>query len=180
MISKMVRVTLYGPRTLLSETTALLQSLGIMHIDQASPDLRMGYYPLEKDRAEAASLIELETLLERLKKILLLVPPPAEHTPLEPPPREFSPTDKDLSALLEELLQRAEGMHRQLQEVREEFDLLTKYERVIEGLAPLLEGIESSPYLDMVGVTFERGGSDILPLLRQALTSGIHGGGLER
>jgi V/A-type H+-transporting ATPase subunit I len=170
VIARMVRVHLYGPRPLLSRAAALLQDLGVMHIDRPPPETRWGFRPLQEEVSGTRAAIEAETLLERLKKILLLLPaPPRERFPADASLEEVDPSGPEFTALLSELLAEAEKIHLRLKAAREERSLLQKYENVIRTLAPLMESVSSSPELEMVGITLDRDGGEVLPLIRQAL-----------
>jgi V/A-type H+-transporting ATPase subunit I len=166
----MVRVHLYGPRPLLPRAAALLQDLGVMHIDRPPPETRWGFRPLQEEVSGTREAIETETLLERLKKILLLLPaPPPERFPADASLEEVDPSVPEFTAPLSEIIAEAEKIHLRLKAAREEKSLLQKYENVIRTLAPLMESVNSSPELEMVGITFDRDAGEILPLIRQAL-----------
>lgn len=171
MITTMRRIRIYGPRPLLGETTHLLQELGVMHIDRPEPKTRWGFRPFEGEESRARELVDLEALYERLKKILLLLPPPSGEGLL--PDRglqEIGPRDPLFRNTVADLLTRAEKLHLEVKRIGEEESLLRKYERVIGTLAPILEGISSSPHLEMIGITVDRtNGVDVIGLIEEAL-----------
>ncbi len=170
MISPMCRVRMFGPRPLLTEATALLHEMGVVHIDTPPPELCLGFRPVEEDDEGSRELVELETLLERLRKVLLLIPPrPEEGFPADRSLLDADVASPEFSEEISGLATGAEGLHLALKESREEKDLLEKYQKVIRSLAPLLEGVATSPHLEMVGITIDRGAIDLIPLLRQAL-----------
>jgi V/A-type H+-transporting ATPase subunit I len=171
MITTMRRIRIYGPRPLLGETTHLLQELGVVHIDRPEPQTRWGFRPFEGEDSHTRELVDLEALHERLKKILLLLPPPSgEGLPPDRGLQETGPRDPRFRDTVAELLTRAEKLHLRLKKIRGEGALLRKYEKVIGTLAPILEGISSSPSLEMVGITVDRtNGSDAIGLIEEAL-----------
>ena len=169
MISPMVPISLYGPSPLLSQVTGLLQEAGVMHVEPPTAGTRLGFRPGDPNGLSAAQQNENEALLDRLKKILLLLPPSRNVEDTAVCVKTLDPDSPEATAVLAGLLAEAESIHRRLKESREELSLLRKYDQVIRTLSPILEGIPSSQHLDIVGVTFDRSGGDVIALVRQAL-----------
>jgi V/A-type H+-transporting ATPase subunit I len=169
MITRMCRLRIYGPMPLLEETTSLLQELGVVHVERPAPQACWGFRPLEAEGDKARELVEMETLLERLRKILLLLPPPPGGFPPDADLQRLLPGGASLPETLSGLLGEAEELHQKLKELRGEKALLRKYERVVRSLAPIMERVQASPQLELVGITIDRSAVDAVALIREAL-----------
>ena len=114
MITKMTEVGIFGPKTLLEGVTELLQDLGTVHIERPPARRGLGFLPFETDGHEARKLVELETLLERLEKSLLLLPERSGGSPPDDDGDAFDPSDDSFTARMADLLGEAEEHHLRL------------------------------------------------------------------
>src|SRR5574337_565435 len=181
MIEPMVKVRLVSPRTRMDHVTAVLQEVGVLHID--STPIEVGEIPLrpqvmnEWARQRRA---ELERLHEDLRRLLLLLPgiPSNERmtTQSTRPPVLSEEGLTHLAGRVREIGRQIDDLATRLKTSEEELALLSKYERALTGLAPFLQFIQNIEELDYLGMTLdEREGSrDLLPLLREMMATITH------
>ncbi|NGZ10741.1 MAG: hypothetical protein CV088_15365 [Nitrospira sp. LK70] len=181
MIEPMVKVRLVSPRTRVEQVTAVLQEVGLLHID--STPIEAGEIPLRPQgmsKCVRQRRAELERLHEDLRRLLLLLPGvPSNERLIAQSPRQPVLTEEGLTHLADrvrEIGRHIDDLATKLKTSEEELALLSKYERALAGLAPFLQFIQKSEELDHLGVTLEEGkeSRDLLPLLRELMAKITH------
>ncbi len=169
----MVKATLVGPRRLLPATLDLLHSLGMVHIDpfpipaqhRLSGALRV---PVEEDesRLQRGELIALRDRISRLRVSL-------PHDRSGPLPAWLLSADIAAADLTGELARAekevipAADAHR---EAKEELATLSRYQKVLAALYPLLQEVVEVQHLELLGVILERRRMEVLPLLEKEVS----------
>lgn len=182
MIIPMARIRIVGPKTLLPPVTAALQEAGSVQVDSEDSDIARirddlpAARRLVPDEGERQARERLESLLDRVRKLLLLLPPEPEKPPLPaatpPPPL---PADSDAASLtpisqkLTSVASRLEALLRKRRIHADELSLFARYDKVLRVLAPLIAGVRESRDLECTGLAIQAGERDALPLLEEAL-----------
>ncbi|MDF0650692.1 MAG: hypothetical protein CV081_02360 [Nitrospira sp. LK265] len=176
MIEPMVKVRLVSPRTQVEHVTAVLQEVGVLHIDSTPIEAReIPLRPHVMNECVRQRRAELERLHEDLRRLLLLLPGiPSDERLTARSTRQPELTEVGLAHLtgrVGEIGRHIDDLVTRLKASEEELALLSKYERALAGLTPFLQFIQKSEELDHLGVTFEEGDEsrDLLPLLRELM-----------
>ncbi len=174
----MLKVTLVGPRRLLVAVLDLLHSQGNVHLDPfpipAQHRVSGAILPTP-ERAEnrdlAARLLALRDRVARLRSVLPQSPAASPISPSSLPLWLLSPSvsAEDLTESLakaeEEIAPVAEAQRR----LREETANLSRYQKVLAALYPLLQEVTEGGRMELLGVVLERRRGDIIPLLQKEL-----------
>lgn len=166
MIKRMSKIQIIGPKARLMEVVELLQSVGVVHIENLPERMEDGLVkriPLDKDKLTLKR--QVERMLERLRSCSLLLPPPKV-----PPSFGISvvdPLSEGHSAILEDLEKQLRELHRERTEIRKELSIISRYERVLEGLAPLIAKLEVLRFFKTIGVVIERSRKEVIPIIEK-------------
>ena len=168
MIKRMSKVQIIGPKGILMEVIDLLQSAGVVHIESL-PD-RIGEelirrIPLDEKQLDMKRCIE--SMMERLRNLLLLLPPP-KSTP-SPVLSVVDPLSEECMALLEDLEGQLKGLHRERMEIRRELSIISRYERILEGLAPLIAKLKVLRFFETIGMVIERERKEVIPIIEEEM-----------
>ncbi|MBI3597568.1 MAG: hypothetical protein HY203_10485 [Nitrospirae bacterium] len=176
MIVKMTKIRIMGPKGLLPTVTDLLHGFGRVHIESRPPEVqKIDEILLRRFSIEAPALHDkeaLETLLEQVKKVLLLLPAPAEESW---PARVGTPsgvTDrylKEASAKIGSLAARVDQLVGKKKVYTDERSILERYEKILQVLSPLISQVRESRDLDYLGIAIRIKEKDVIPLLEQAM-----------
>lgn len=177
MIDPMAKIRLVSPRTLAAHVTRTLQEVGVLHIESEPAEAAQSTFlrPHVTDEAASQRRADLDRLHEGLRRLLLLLPeiPSRGRVPREQA-RHQELTKENITSLadvIRPIASRVDDVSAKLKACEEELALLSKYERVLTALTPLLQFIQESEALDYLGVTLEERESDrpLLPLLREMM-----------
>lgn len=173
MIEKIAKVRLVCPRSLVDRVTAVLQEVGVLHIESTPSEAKDT--PLRRqvlDEPGRQFQLELERLHEELRRLLLLLPEVSsdERTGRDQVGLlEFTDqATKRLARLVGQVGRRVDYMASRLKACEDELALLSKYEKALEALAPFLRFVQESKELDHLGVTIEEPERS-LPLLHEIM-----------
>lgn len=178
MIVPMTKVWLFGPKSLLNDLLALLQSKGVLHI-RTSPEYLKGAYTLtlrvlNEDETRIRSL--LEHLLDEIQRIHVSLPSPHVTAPQNPAFRRDNPALpalelylSELSSLVEDVESRVHELVVRRKELHDTLETVRRYEKVIHALSPFAPHITGTNSLEFVGLTIRRKEDAILPYLREAV-----------
>ncbi|MBI3994475.1 MAG: hypothetical protein HY349_00730 [Nitrospirae bacterium] len=171
----MTKIRIMGPKGLLSELTDLVHGLGTVHIESRSPEVqKIDEILLRRFSIEAPTLQnreDLGTLLEQVKKILLLLPAPEGSSPAGPvPPAEA--TDhflKETGSKIGSLAARVDQLVGKKKVYSDERSILERYEAILQVLSPLISQVRESRDLEYLGIAIRTKEKEIIPLLEQEM-----------
>lgn len=176
MIVKMTKIRIMGPKGLLPMVTDLLHGLGTVQIESREPDVRkIDEILLRRLSIEVPTLRNkeaLETLLEKVKKVLLLLPEPAEallHSESGAPPPFGEMLSRDTGPKVESLVDRVERLVGRKKVYVDELSILDRYEKILQALSPLISQVQESRDLDYLGIAIRMKEKEVIPLLEQAM-----------
>lgn len=176
MIVRMSKVQVLGPRRLLPETIQCLHAQGVLQLrsfpdEPAGPGDRKGpvrarKIPLAGD--ELSRERSLEEIGRRLDALLLILPVPRERT------REGGELPDVTAASFPSGLEAVESEVRALNERRlalqEERDVVTRYERLLTALFPLLPALAAATHVDTIGLLIRRDRPEALRFVEQEVS----------
>ena len=190
MIVRMAKVRILGPRSLLPAAVGLLQDAGLLHIESQPQDLPevQSEIPLIRrhvlDPDAQRTREHLESALEKTKRLLLVLPavakgPRPENGSGFAPPAPGGDEASLLSppGLLDSLADRAASLAGERKALEDEVSLLSRYDKVLKALAPLIAVIRESRELACTGLVLQARDRGVANLLEQALsrlTGGRH------
>jgi V/A-type H+-transporting ATPase subunit I len=177
MIVPMARVRIYGPRELLDDATRVLYELEALHPEALPPDLTARLSIRDRrteDREEVQERVELETLYDKVRRCLLLLPHPKVL-------REAAPSlealrSEETRRVVDVLFQHVEALSARRKEAADRLALFAKYEKMVSAILPLVESVGDSENIEMVGLTIAREQQAVVPLLElelQRVTDGM-------
>jgi len=171
MITPMVKVTFMGPKKLLMGVLDLVHSLGVVHLEPFPiPDNRLEYthFPAE-DEQQANLRSQMQNLLEKVERLMVSLKAPS--VPSTAPAWLFTHhlSREDLEGAVNSADQEITPIYSQLIELTDELTMLSRYERVLTALYPLLEDATELQNLELMGIILERRRTGILPLLEKEL-----------
>lgn len=176
MIVKMTKIRIMGPKGLLAAVTDLLHGLGMVHIESRPPDVRkIDEIFLRRFSIEAPTLHtkdSLESLLEQVTKILLLLPAPAAESPSAGIGAPSDGTDrffKEAGSKIESLVARVDQLIKKKKVYADELSILERYEKILQALSPLISQVRESRDLDYLGIAIRMKEKGAIPLLEQAM-----------
>ncbi len=171
----MAKIRILGPKTLLPAVIEALQGLGAIHIESRPLEMTEETSLMRRYVVEAVAQHTketLESLLEQVKRVLLVLPPAPEALSPESAllPREAGEASlKRISLQLKPLSERVEALVKKRRSYEDELSLLARYEKVLRALSPLISMVRESRDLEYLGVAIQAEGRDVIPLLEQAL-----------
>jgi V/A-type H+-transporting ATPase subunit I len=173
VIVKMSKVQVLGPRRLLPEAIQFLHAQGVLQLRSlpdargAGPEDKAGVklrkIPLAGD--ELATERSLDEISRRLHELLLILPVPKEGIP----ERDELPdvTSAEFPSRLESVESEIRALNDRHLALQEERDLVTRYERLLTALVPLLRGLEGATHVETVGILLRRDQPHALALVEQ-------------
>jgi V/A-type H+-transporting ATPase subunit I len=185
MIVRMAKVRILGPRSLLPAVVGQLQDAGHFHIESQPKDLPevQSQLPLIRphvlDPDAQRTRETLEAALDKTKKLLLVLP--AASGIRGPEGGSGLARDeaalRDSSAQLDSLADRAGALAGERKSLEDELSLLSRYDKVLKALSPLISVVRESRELACTGLVLQARDRDVGMLLEQALsrlTGGRH------
>jgi V/A-type H+-transporting ATPase subunit I len=176
MIVKMTQIRIMGPKGLLPLVTDLLHGLGRVHIESRQPDVpRVAEMLLRRFSIEAPTLHDkdsLETLLEQVKKVLVLLPSPVAEAPSASDVVPFDETGRffrEAVPRIESLAARVAQLTGKKKNYADELSILERYETILRVLSPLISQVKESRDLDYLGIAIRMKEKEVIPLLEQAM-----------
>jgi V/A-type H+-transporting ATPase subunit I len=172
MIVKMSKVQVLGPRRLLPEAIQFLHGQGVLQLRSLPEALatapgqtgvKVRQIPLAG--AELAGERSLDEISRRLHELLLILPVPRESTESNDELPEV--TSAEFPGRLDAVASEVRALNEQRLAHEEERDLVTRYERLLTALVPLLRGLEGATHVETVGILVRRDRPEILTLVEQ-------------
>ena len=171
MITRMAKVALMGPRRLLMGTLDLLHSMGVVHLEPypIPPGRRLFMERAEEDPTQAAIRTDIRALADRVERLLVLLqtPPLPSLVPAWLFNNNISGgdlTDQVVGAEAE-----IAPVYEALTELKNDLLTLSRYEKVVAALFPLLQQATEEEHLDLMGIILERKREGVLPLLEKEM-----------
>jgi V/A-type H+-transporting ATPase subunit I len=177
MILLMTRIRIVGPKTLLGPIIDRLQQEGAVHIESRPADVkRIEEIPIvRRFTVQEVSRLTKETLdklLEQVKRLLLMLPPGESGPDAVPSLIPLDVDDRSLKRLLDQIgpiAERVESLVTKRKIHADELSLLTRYEKVIQTLAPLIAKVEESLDLEYMGLVLQARERGVIPALQTAM-----------
>jgi V/A-type H+-transporting ATPase subunit I len=172
VITRMTRVRFYGPKEHIDRLTAILYQEGVLHIEELPAEVtrRVGARDrVADDRDNVRERLEVETVLDKVRKALLLLLPAPPDTASG---QAFTPGDitvREVGETVSEILRTIEPVFARGKELKDRASLLTRYEKMIRALLPLVETVPSTEHLEMIGLTIDRKNEAVLDIIEQEL-----------
>lgn len=171
MIKQMSRLQIIGPKALLDRCVRALHSEAVAHVETVSGGEGSFFerLPLEIERLREKE--RLEKAAERLKNLLALLLPPENYS-------VERTNSGDIDALLEGLIPveaSVKEVRARKDEMAEELSVVNRYERLLQGFAPVVSRLGGLKTFDIIGLTLEKVRSDVAVILEQEvgrITSG--------
>ena len=171
MIQKMSKVQIVGSKVILPEVIEVLHSIGTIQIESIPKkiDLKEEFITaIPLDRKRVLLQERLDTLLAKLKDILLLLPKPASS---DGTVKEgfllLDITSNEVQQRIDELYDEIKEVQKRRLELMEELSTAEKYERILKGFAPLITAIGDIRHLEVMGITIDKEKRAVLPLLKE-------------
>jgi len=176
VIKEMYKVQVIGPRSLLDGAVRELHEAAVVHIDELPEKYLiesefLGRLPIEREK-----LMEKETLekyLERLKSFLALLPVPSSGKPARVGALEV----RGYMNELEPFEKRAVELRARKDSLADELSVISKYEKLLRGFAPMVTRLGGLRNFDITGITLEKTREDIAGLLETEVarvTGGVY------
>ena len=171
MITPMVKVTLMGPKRLLMAAFDLVHSAGVVHLDPYPiSGAQLTFLEAVTEKGEERTIRDqLNGLLDKVVRLKGSLPPPP--APSTAPAWLFghSISRGDIVDLLDRAEAEITPEHENLLALRAELAVLSRYERVVTALYPLLEEVVEQEKLELMGIILERKREGVLPLLEKEM-----------
>lgn len=166
MIKQMSRLQIIGPKALLDQCVRALHSEAVVHVETVSGGEGAFFerLPLEMERLREKE--RLEKAAERLKNLLALLVPPDNYKAERPNAGEIDSVLEGLApveASVKEVRARKD-------EMAEELSVVNRYERLLQGFAPVVSRLGGLKAFDIIGLTLEKVRSDVAVLLEQEVS----------
>ncbi|NJD61387.1 MAG: hypothetical protein FIA93_01530 [Deltaproteobacteria bacterium] len=183
MIVEMAKIRILGSRPLLPAVVGLLQDEGDVHIESRPRDLHEVESEIPVIRrhivtGDALRIREiLESALDKIRKLLLVLPPSpggngaGTGEAFVPPPLAGNEASlRGHLAPLDSIALRVETVLAERKRLEDESSLFSRYEKVLNALAPLIAVVRESRDLECMGLLFQAQDRGAAPLLEQALS----------
>ncbi len=171
MITPMVKITFMGPRRHLMGTLDLVHSIGTVHLDPfPMTGGQIVYLEASSQSGEQTAIRDrLTILLERVKRLRSSLT--AKEKASVAPAWLFAQniSSQDLDGFLEGADREISPVYEELLDLRSELATLSRYEKVVAALYPLLQQATEVEKLELVGIILERKRQGILPILEKEL-----------
>ena len=183
MIVRMSKVQVLGPRRLLPEAIGCLQAQGLLQL-RSVPDgplapagtpaaMRVRKIPLAG--AELDQERSLEEIARRLQKLLLILPVPRQ---VSGETKQLPDVTSDgFSSELDSVESEVRALNQRRLALQEEREIVTRYERLLTALFPLLPALADATHVETVGILIRRDRPDALGLVEKEvarITSGAY------
>jgi V/A-type H+-transporting ATPase subunit I len=175
----MAKIRILGPSSLLSDVSGLLQEVGAVHIESAPADIRrlQSDIPVIRrhvlDPASQQTRAALDATLEKVKKLLLVLPPlPGAGSAGDLPLLAEGAGEEGLPAVhasLDALAARVETLVASLKRHLDEQSLFSRYDKVLKVLSPLIEMVRETRELECTGLILPAQERSVAGLLEEAL-----------
>ena len=182
MIVPMAKIRVLGPSSRLSAVIALFQEIGTIHIESEPPDIRrlQSDIPVIRrhvlDPADQQTRATLETALEKVRQLLLVLPSLPDRrddegiSDLVPDPSSGADPLKAVNVHLDTLSARAASLVGDLKRHQDEQSLFSRYDKVLKVLAPLIGMVRESRELECTGLILSSKEAGMATLLEEALS----------
>jgi V/A-type H+-transporting ATPase subunit I len=183
VIVEMAKIRILGPRPLLPAVVGLLQGAGDVHIESRPRDLHevQTEVPVIRRHIVTGDTLRireiLESALDKVRKLLLVLPPSpggngagAGEAFVPPPPGGNEISLRGHLAPLDSVALQVETILGERKRLEDEISLFSRYEKVLNALAPLIAVVRESRDLECTGLLFQAQDRDAAPLLEQALS----------
>ncbi len=158
MIQKMRKVQIIGPRGCLDDCIKALHDAAVVHIESVEAGSRepfLSRLPMEREKLSEKSW--LDKAAERLRNLLALLEPPPSY-------RTLRVGSDEIRKILEEITpveERIKLLHSRKDELTEELNTVSRYERLLTGFAPIVSRLGGLKNFDIIGLTIEKTREDI-------------------
>lgn len=175
MLAKMSKIYVYGPKDDLSKFLSFIHDFGAMQIESHVPRSYSSALPTAEaylDPKLAAEKRDLEDVLDKLNKILLLFPGKKKSGKLDG--KDFWYLTSGLSTAkladaIDFVYHRLTDLFGQSQSIKNDLKMLSKYRKVIDAVYPLVKEFPGSEHMDMIGLLLERNIDEALAALHNEL-----------
>lgn len=171
MITRMAKVAFMGPRRLLMGTLDLLHSMGVVHLEPypIPPGKRLFMERPEEDPRQAAISTNIRVLDERVERLLLFLQTPPSPSLVPSWLFNSNISGGDLVEHVAAAEAEISPVYEVLTERKNDLLTLSRYEKVVAALFPLLQKATEEEHLELMGIILERKREGILPLLEKEL-----------
>ncbi len=166
MIKEMTKVQIVGPKTHRDRCIEILHELSIMQIETVLEE-KEGFLkkvPVEKEKLEEKK--RLEKIREALTELLSVLPTPSS---VAPPLRLKKQHIYEEFERLVPLMERAKALYREQEELKEELEMVSRYEHLLRGFVPLVTALGGLKNIEITGLVVDRTVPDVLKLLEEEL-----------
>lgn len=163
----MKKVQIIGPKTDLDECIRVLHALAVVHIEEArpasaAPDL-FRRRPLERDKLMEKE--RLEAARDMVSRLMALLKEPEAWRAVPVSPGEIH----DLAEELRPVLDEARELHDREDALTEELSMVTKYEKLLRGFAPMVSRLGGLKNFEIDGLTLDKTREDVTGILTEEL-----------
>jgi V/A-type H+-transporting ATPase subunit I len=167
----MSKIKIFGPIRLLDEAINVMHSLGIVHLKKDTggiKDTSIQSIPLEKDKLDLKN--KLIKLNETLEGIFLLIPKPKIGKEIKTGPSEYKDLPlEELSSVVKKIDANARTLSKERLRLKEKLSVITKYEKLLKGFAPLMVKLKEMKLLETRGLVIDKEQQKALPLIEEEL-----------
>ncbi len=178
MLLKMTRIEMMGERDYFKNCIEILYDMGVVHLIDLNPvikDQTTSFRPSESSIAEIGDTSIQENLQQKVHHALQIIPKPELVEDVDKQLVEEKSWD-NIQTRVTTLIQEIEDIYQQIEEKNKHLTVASKYERILEIFAPILENFETMKDYTLLGLTIDpKYKSAIIPLLNRevgAITSG--------
>lgn len=177
MIAKMVKIEVTGLKEYLPQTIEILQEVGSLHPEEVpleGTELQR-YAPSEEQNEERRTLERCEN---SLLEVCALLPPSAhygsqkyERETVEKVGEDYRFVAEEAEALVSEL----RSLLRQRDELQNELRVLSRYQKILEAVVPMVREGKLGANTDLIGITIESSQKEVIESFRKALSRATEG-----
>lgn len=168
MIKEMKKIQMIGPRGELDECIKVLHAIAVVHIETVpqpvGPEEAMfRRLPLEKEKLREKH--QLENARENFTTMLGLLTEPSSYERVPVSTLEIT----DLVAELKPIVEEVKTLHEEEDTLTEELSLVSKYERLLKGFAPIVSRLGGLNNFEIDGLTLDKTREDITGLIQEEI-----------
>ncbi len=162
----MARVQIIGPKAYLDECVKALHDAAVLHIEtvpaaEAAPgkEAFLRRIPLEQDKLKEKAFLVKSS--EKVRNLIALLPAPLSY-------RKQAVSGAEINGLLEQAApveEKVRALHARREKLIEELSVVTRYEKLLRGFAPMVSRLGGLKNLDIMGLTVEKTREDVVKLL---------------